>query len=421
MTFASGPRILSVSISLVIVLAVVILATSPAQARIDPKVVVRVGDTTALPNQQNSVISVFLDNYYPNTVYGFDIRLRLGVPDIMEFDIDTVQEEAVRYWKCTQGTPPNCTHWVETDSVETFYWQCTQWQSGHCTHWISVDSTQPYDSVSWLKTWDSTATELVDVVVGSADTVGTLCSGWQIFRVQSTSGEGNTMEVIGMADNPLVPPFVPGIAPQQGGVLFKLRGDVFNIPNDRLDRTVIVEILHLTLGELVIVGDSGKAIGMKSREIPDSNCYVCLQWAGDSCTIWERKSLPPWDWCVPKVVHQAYLDTNEVVPIDGALTVLPYQGCCKNNRGNVNGHRHHVFPGVDVRHPTGVGTRLPGRGQRQRRPLPQRRREGDCYRCDLPSDIYVRHSSGPGAQDMPVARAGKKSGSGREAPTPKER
>jgi hypothetical protein len=301
MAFSRRPRRFSVSASLLVAAVIVILATPLVQAQ-TPRVILRVADTTAWPGQQNAVIAVYMDNFFPDIVTGFDITLRLGSPDIMEFKVDTVQEVFNRYF------------------------QCQEWDGDSCLNWIEVDSTQAYDSSS---------SEIIDVVKGNVDTSGTLCSGWEYMRVQSESGDGLDMRITGTADW-FGAPFTPGISPQQGGVLFKVLGDVYDIADTIEDRTVVIGIEHGFFDDLIVSGEDGSAIGMYTREVIDSNCYLCTQWAGDSCLNWERKSMPPWDWCDVDTIDQAYLDTNEVVPIGGALTVLNPSGCCNGIRGNAN-------------------------------------------------------------------------------------
>ncbi|MCK4633074.1 MAG: hypothetical protein KAT79_07355, partial [candidate division Zixibacteria bacterium] len=68
-------------------LLIVILTLTTSSANAEPRVAVRVGDTTALPGQQNTVISVYMDNNFSSqtVVTGFEMSIRLGFPDIMEF------------------------------------------------------------------------------------------------------------------------------------------------------------------------------------------------------------------------------------------------------------------------------------------------------------------------------------------------
>ncbi|MCK4632427.1 MAG: hypothetical protein KAT79_04100, partial [candidate division Zixibacteria bacterium] len=306
---------------------------------------VRVGDTTALPGPQNTVISVYMDNNFSSqtVVTGFEMSIRLGFPDIMEFQVDTVPETFRTYYQClapADYTPGmECTQWIQVDTVEAVeWWQCQGWSGDDCLSWLAVDSSQAFDSVYYEPTWDSMYSYEMDIVIGSVDTTGTLVSGWEVFRVESGSGDGQNMTIYGAADF-WGGPVTPGIEPQTGGLLFRLLADVFEIPDSVTERTVNIEILHDFYDQLSFVDEDGNVVGLHYNEVVDTNYYRCLQWAGETCTSWERV-IPPdpdWDWFTVDTLDIPYLDTFEMVPIDGALTVLvPDSGCCIGIRGNAN-------------------------------------------------------------------------------------
>jgi len=301
MTFSRQPSRISMALCLFIALAIVFVVSTDTKAG-DPRVIVRVGDTTALPGQANTVISVYMDNF-TDIVDGFDLTLHVGNTDLMEFKVDTIQELYTRYWVCNIGSVGSC-----TDSSE-------------------VDSTQTYEY---------TTAELIDVVVGNVDTTGTLLSGWEYLKVQSTSGFGNTMRITAQADQAAAP-VTPGINPQQGGVLIKLLADVPNIDDTVSNRTSSINIQRDFSDQLLFSTNLGnEVIGLYTYDYVDTNFYVCTDWIFDSCVTWKRTNDPPWDWFTIDTILIPFLDTSEVIPIDGALWVDIYQGCCVGNRGNGN-------------------------------------------------------------------------------------
>lgn len=311
MAFKDRPFGRKALFGLLIVLSLTMMSSSSVQAG-DPHIWVRVGDTTAAAGEQNTVISVYMDNYL-DIIGGFNIILRLGVPNIIEFQVDTIQLQIDRYWICN---PPGSGSGVCTDSTE-------------------VDSTWA-DSVP---TYDWITTDLIDVEVGNIDTTGSLISGWEFLDSRATSS-GQILTVTGFADLPAAP-IKPGIDVQSGGLLFKVLADVFPLADDDSNRTVNIEIIHENPNDDLIFSNSlgDTAIGIHTTPVLDSNCWVCLQWAGDSCANADRTSNPgEADWCDTVTVYQAYLDTTEVIPTDGSLFVeWPPPTCCVGAiRGNAN-------------------------------------------------------------------------------------
>ncbi len=337
-------RIRTVLLSSLLLIVVLALMSSSANAQ-TPRVAVRVGDTTSLPGQQNTVISVYMDNNFPSqdVVTGFEISIRLGFPDIMEFQVDTVPETFRTYFQCLAPTNytsgMECTQWIQVDTVEAVeWWQCQSWSGDDCLSWLAVDSTQEFDSVYYEPTWDSMYSQEMEIVIGSVDTTGTLVSGWEVLRVESGSGDGQSMTIYGAADF-YGGPATPGIEPQTGGLLFRLLADVFEIPDSVTERTVNIEILHEFYDQLSFVDENGDVVGLHYNEVEHTYYYKCLQWAGETCVDWVQVQPPDpdWDWFTVDTLSIPYLDTFEMVPIDGALTVLvPDSGCCVGIRGNAN-------------------------------------------------------------------------------------
>jgi len=312
MACADRPFGLKALFGLLIVLSLTMMMPSSAHAG-DPHIWVRVGDTTATAGEKNTVISVYMDNYL-DVIGGFNIILKLGAPNIIEFQVDTIQVEHKRYWICN---PPGS-------------------GSGTCADSTEVDSTWA-DSVP---TYDWVTTELLDIEVGNVDTTGTLISGWEFLDPRATAS-GQILTITGFADLPAAP-ITPGIGIQSGGLLFKVLADVFPLADNDSNRTVDIQIIHENpRDDLVFSNGLGDTvIGLHTTPILDSNCWTCLQWAGDSCLNAERTNDPSlYDWCDTSTIYQGYLDTTEVIPTNGQLSVdWPPPTCCVGAmRGNANG------------------------------------------------------------------------------------
>ena len=278
----------------------IVIPTAQAQL---PNLRVQISDTTALPGAQNTVISVFLDNYQ-DTVAGFNIWLQLDRNDIMEFQTDS-------------GI-----------SIDTTWWKCLEWQGPDCVDSIMV----PEDSA-----WDFRYIDTVDILIGSFDTTGTLVSNWEKFDARSL-GIGFDINIIGVANLP-AGDTTEGIPPQQGGLLCKILADVFDIPDTLQDRTVNIIIQDQALERCNFSLPDGSAIGILYDTVPDTNCWVCTLWAGDECLNWERVSVPPPEGCDSievDTVLSPYLDTVNVILIDGSVEVLSY--VCGNVDGDPNGN-----------------------------------------------------------------------------------
>lgn len=291
-------------------LMIVLLVVPTVQAQL-PDLRVEISDTTASPGEQNTVISIFLDNYQ-DTVAGFNLWLNLDVIEIMEFQTDS-------------GI-----------SIDTTWYQCLTWQDTVCVESLIV----PEDSA-----WDFREIDTTDILIGNFDTSGTLISGWQYVNARSL-GMGFDLNISAIANMP-AGDTVPGFAPQQGGLLIKLLADVFDIPDTTTERTVNIMIHHTTLDHLNFSLPDGSSIGILYEPIADTNCWECTIWAGNQCLNWERMPVPPncdtIEVCCPDSFtiapdSVAYLDTINVILIDGSLTVVEF--VCGNidgdEAGNVN-------------------------------------------------------------------------------------
>lgn len=276
-----------------------------------PDIIVTVGDTAGNPGQLNSAITVYIDNF-KDTISAFELWLQLDRPDILKFQTDTVTVYDTTYWKCTLGSFPTC-----GDSVAT-----------------TKDSAQRIHVDTVLAT------------IGNIDTAGTLISGWQMLATRSVSGTPYDIKVIGQADDLFVPGTKIGIRPQQGGVLFRLRGDIKDVPDDLFDRTAVIKPnADVVQGLFNFSRPNGSAIGIKTIIGPDTNYYRCNAWVpphppNNQCLEWVKVPSPPADSIVIKIDTTGILDTSKIWLFPGSLTVLGGFGC-----GNIDSEQP---PNVDI-------------------------------------------------------------------------
>jgi len=291
--------------TILLVGAFTLLAVAPAFAQF-PDLVVQVGDTTAAPGEQNSVISVFAKNY-ADTIAGFEIWLLLDRPDIMEFQTDTATFFDTTFWRCVSYTGPDCDEWMDiSDSV-------------------LLDPEYPYDSIS-VNTYETT--------IGNFDTTGTLISGWEYVRSNSLAEQGHDIKLVAQA-NTVAPPYTQGIGPQVGETpLIKILADVYNIPDTATERTVTIHVQAENLDNFSFSDEKGNGIGVLTDTIFDTTWYDCLVWEGQTCTLWEEVPEGPADsFTCCDTILDGYLDTSKVYIYHGSLTVdLPPQYEC----GDVN-------------------------------------------------------------------------------------
>ncbi|MBD3404303.1 hypothetical protein GF420_15545 [candidate division GN15 bacterium] len=288
---------------LLLVAAGILLAAVPTTTDAQT-LFVRVGDTTGYSGQNNSVITVYMDNYQ-DTVGAFTLWIRFSLSDIAKFqtDLDTVVDTT--YWTCLTGTPPDC------DSA-----------------------------VTWVETlhgpnWDYTEIDTIEALVGNIDTAGTLISGWEYIETRNIDGNDNDIRVTALANIQGDGQYTPGIPPVSGGgpprVLFRLLADILPLPQDSLVRESPIEIISAAKQWFVFSRPNGTAIGYLPDTIPDSNLWRCDTWDGGFCAEWTRVSTAPYDSVEYFESVISVLDTQNVFIQDGSLLVLANDEC-----GNVN-------------------------------------------------------------------------------------
>ncbi|MFH1686328.1 MAG: hypothetical protein ABIE70_02250 [bacterium] len=327
----------------VVLLAVVfaVLSAIPCASEPFPRLVVRVSDTTA-SSGATSTVSVFLDNFQ-DTVVGFNLWLQLDRPDLMlyETSVDSIVDTS--RWFCEEWDGLDCIDSLRVTD-DTLYFQCNEWDAGleNCldSSLIPLDSILyggwDYDTF-YVAVWDWVNIDTIEQQIGTYDVSGTLVENWDWVDARSISGYGTDLNVAGIADLPGLP-HPAGIAPQQGGVLVKLQAQVQDVPDSLIDRTVNILIQSDFLAHFNFSGPGGTSIGLAYEEVPDTNCYVCVFWAGGVCLNWKRVSVPPMGGCDSTDIGLDTLisvDTSLVWLTDGSLTVLSIE--CGNIDGEGDG------------------------------------------------------------------------------------
>ncbi|MDF1544042.1 MAG: hypothetical protein P1R58_02935 [bacterium] len=286
------PRV-PILVATLLICLISLSAAPDAQAQFPFDIVLTVGDTTAIPNEVNTVISVYLDNFN-DTLAGFKVWIQLDRPDLIKF-------------QTSSGT-----------ATDTTYWICNADSMGVC-----LDSTL----TTPIGAWDFFHITTTVIEIGNHDVSGTLIENWEFVDSRSLSGLGFDIAVSAFANMP-APPETPGIPPQQGGLLVKVLADVFDVPDEQLERTVNLIVQHDFIDNINFSRPDGSSIGILYEPYMDTTCWVCMAWCGQECCDLQKQSLPPGgdyancDSLAIRPDSSAYLDTSRVILNDGSLTVL---------------------------------------------------------------------------------------------------
>lgn len=289
---------------IVAALLTLLIAQSVVAQGGDPQLYVKVGDTTGYYGEKNSVITVYLDNY-EEEVGAFTLWIRLSRTDLAKFqtDIDTVIDTLL--WHCTDGTAENCLDWEA---------------------WVeSIHG-------AWDPNFDFIEVDTTEALIGDIDTVGTLIQGWEYVATRNIDDDGNDVRVTGIANLQGDGHFTPGIAPQTGGILFKLHADILDEPEepDDLPRATL-QIIDDAKQYFLFSRPDGTAISYYPEEVPDTNYFVCLDWDGGTCIDWEAtQTCTPCDSTEYTTQTIAVLDRTEVLIFDGSITALIRPLVCGN-------------------------------------------------------------------------------------------
>jgi len=275
-----------------------------------PRLKVSVGDTTGSAGEQNSVITVFLQNTL-DQVAAFELWLQLSRPDVCLFqtDMDTV--------------------------VDTTYWFCSEWDGDICLD--SITDTLPNDPPPY----DFFHVDTVEAYKGNIETDGTLIDGWELITTRSLSGTGTDIKVAAIANRESVPGNPPPIPPGSG-VLFRLLADILPIPDTMEDRSVEI-IAQPFLNNFSFSRPDGTSIGIKTVTVPDTSFYLCMEWAEPpytNCVDYDRVNPTECgesgcDSIYIQMVDIGVLDTDSVQLISGSLTVDTWHCGDINSNGEI--------------------------------------------------------------------------------------
>jgi hypothetical protein len=284
---------------------------------------------------------VYIDNF-DDDVFAFELWLVLERTDIMFFQTDIIEKIDTNYWICEEYDQDS----VCIDSVagwpDQSWWKCLEFDPIVTDSCIDSIQLGPDDDWEWtiMPQWDTFYVDTSYPTVGTIDTSGSLISGWESVETRSFNPDQIDVKVtarsnVNFTDGNTPPPIPAG---QSGGVLFRLLGDIYNIPDTQVVRDVGIVIRAAPADNFVFSRPNGTQIGLAYEPYVDTNCYRCEYWSGDECLSWKLYSWPPCDSIYVFTDSHPYIDTTypghigSVVLDHGRLTVLGGMAC-----GNVNG------------------------------------------------------------------------------------
>jgi hypothetical protein len=317
-----------------VVLALFVLAVvfvpNYAYSQTTPELYVTVGDTVGSPGEVNSVITVYLSNPSVN-IFAFEMYLTIERDGIVYFQTDSSYVTDTTYWKCVEMDGDSCTKWVAGEG-DTTWWKCIGYDevvTDSCIDSVQVGPDDPwewrrfpdYDSVDYYSHW---------VTHGSMDTTGSLISGWEDVRSRSFNPDGRDLKITATSNvnftDHQTPPMIP--AGQAGGVLFRLLGDLEDLPDTASIRDSRIVVLSRPADNFIFSRANGTPIGLSYRQFVDTNYWRCEYWSGDECLSWKEYSTPPYDSLEIYADSQAFVDTTypghvgKVVLNHGSVTIL---------------------------------------------------------------------------------------------------
>jgi hypothetical protein len=253
----------------------------------DLEILLDVGEVTAHPGEVVE-IPVYFSNYI-DTIAGLNFWVQFDRPDIMQFNT------------------------VIGVSYDTTWWLCTEFSGIDCIDSVNVPPSGE---------WDFYYIDTSDILLGNLDSTGTLVSDWQWLDAYSLGGFGHDLNVIGLANMPS-PPDILGITPQENGLLIKLVGQVYDIPDTMSDRTVNIMVQTDNISHFGLSDRWGNSLGIVCDTIPDTSFWLCTNWVGEDCLNWTRVSGPPYDSIsIDDYDLYWHLDASTVQILDGSVTVL---------------------------------------------------------------------------------------------------
>lgn len=339
-------------LTVVLALFVLIMIFIPAQAYSQtPQLYVTVGDTVGPPGGQNSVITVYLSNPQDN-IFAFEMYLTIERDGIVYFKTDSQLVTDTTYWKCAYDAPLESCTTIVAGEGDTTWWKCIETDPVVTDSCIDSIQVAPDDDPEWVQYPDYDSVDYYDhwVTVGSMDTAGTLIKGWEDVRTRSFNPDGRDLKITATSNvnftDHSTPPMIP--AGQAGGVLFRLLGDLENLPDTATVRDSRIVVLSRPADNFIFSKANGTPIGLSYRHFVDTNYWRCEYWSGDECLSWQEYSSPPYDSLEIYPDSQAFVDTTypghvgKVVLDHGSVSIIG--AMC----GNVNGDPDDIINLQDV-------------------------------------------------------------------------
>ena len=293
-----GPKVTPVRGIVLLIAVGLILGLATSVSAIE-SIRVTVGDTTGDAGTDNSVVTVFLQNFkQTDTVAAFELWLQLSRPGMVEFvsDIDTVVDTS--YWYCREDSEGVCIDSVSCNPDSVPGYVCLQSLGELCTDSVFVNEC-PIMRI-----------DLVEALVANIDTVGTRISGWQLVTSRSITGTPRDIKIIGAADSYLTPGSATPIAPGSG-VLFRLNADILPISDTVGDRSVNI-LPQAFLDHMNFSRPDGSSIGIVEYDVIDTNYWRCNAWVppdSEVCLSYERVNEPPYDSVTYEATTDARIDS----------------------------------------------------------------------------------------------------------------
>jgi hypothetical protein len=160
----------------------------------------------------------------------------------------------------------------------------------------------------------------------AVDTVGTMCSGWELMRTISTGG-WTYMRLQGVADQPNPPETTPPIPAKDTGVLLNLVCEVQDFADTLSERNTLVSVANPLFFDTL--GTTYEDFWVLDTLV-DTTWWDCVEWDGEVCVDSIDVGGPPSDWTT--------IDTTteyRLVPAVQAHNGAAY--CSWDLRGDVNG------------------------------------------------------------------------------------
>ncbi len=167
------------------------------------------------------------------------------------------------------------------------------------------------------------------------DTTGTLISGWNTIITYYLGDNPYNLVVKGLSNS--TPPYTRAIEyPQAGDIpLFKLKADIYDIPDTVTDSTVFIYIVDQMLDYFCFTNPQTQCIGINTTEVVDTDYFDCMIWYEDVCLAWEQIPGLPADSTDIDTFLVATLDTTRVNIKDGSLAVLLCGDCNADKAINI--------------------------------------------------------------------------------------